>query len=216
MSHSLDSRKDEPSKEKKLVFPGDELAVSEEYIAGEGTLDERGKIYASTVGIVDLDSKERVLRVKAFNPPVTLKNGDDVIAVVSGTRESMGTADVVRVEGRERSVSGDTNGSIHVSKVSSSYTKSVKGEFYIGDIIRAKVISIDPSLQLATTGKRYGILRGYCTQCRLPMTMKGNLLYCESCDSTDRRKISSDYGDTWAETEKNKKHREHMDKKEVP
>jgi len=211
MSHSSDSRENEPPKEKKLVFPGDELAVSEEYIAGEGTLDERGKIYASTVGIVELDSKERVLRVKAFNPPITLKNGDDVIAVVSGTRESMGTADVVQVEGKKRSVSGDTNGSIHVSKVSSSYTKSVKGEFYIGDIIRAKVISTDPSLQLATTGKRYGVLKGFCTQCRVPMIRKGNTLYCESCDSTDRRKISSDYGDTMVETEKDMKHREHMD-----
>jgi len=216
MSHSSDSRENEPPKEKKLVFPGDELAVSEEYIAGEGTLDERGKIYASTVGIVELDSKERVLMVKAFNPPITLKNGDDVIAVVSGTRESMGTADVVQVEGKERSVSGDTNGSIHVSKISSGYTKSVKGEFYIGDIIRAKVISTDPSLQLATTGKRYGVLKGYCTECRIPMIMKGNALYCESCESTDRRKISSDYGSTGVETEKNKKHREHMDKKEVP
>lgn len=216
MSHSSDSRENEPPKEKKLVFPGDELAVSEEYIAGEGTLDERGKIYASTVGIVELDSKERVLRVKAFNPPVTLKNGDDVIAIVSGTRESMGTADVVQVEGKERSVSGDTNGSIHVSKVSSSYTKSVKGEFYIGDFIRAKVISTDPSLQLATTGKRYGVLKGFCTQCRIPMIRKGNTLYCESCDSTDRRKISSDYGGTMVETEKNMKHREHMDEKEVP
>jgi len=216
MSHSSDSRENEPPKEKKLVFPGDELAVSEEYIAGEGTLDERGKIYASTVGIVELDSKERVLRVKAFNPPITLKNGDDVIAVVSGTRESMGTADVVQVEGKKRSVSGDTNGSIHVSKVSSSYTKSVKGEFYIGDIIRAKVISTDPSLQLATTGKRYGVLKGFCTQCRVPMIRKGNTLYCESCDSTDRRKISSDYGDTLVETEKDMKHREHMDEKEVP
>ncbi|MCJ2563161.1 MAG: exosome complex RNA-binding protein Csl4 [Candidatus Thermoplasmatota archaeon] len=216
MSHSSDSRENEPPKEKKLVFPGDELAVSEEYIAGEGTLDERGKIYASTVGIVELDSKERVLRVKAFNPPVTLKNGDDVIAIVSGTRESMGTADVVQVEGKERSVSGDTNGSIHVSKVSSSYTKSVKGEFYIGDFIRAKVISTDPSLQLTTTGKRYGVLKGFCTQCRIPMIRKGNTLYCESCDSTDRRKISSDYRDTMVETEKNMKHREHMDEKEVP
>ncbi len=216
MSHSLDSRKDEPLEEKKIVFPGDELAVSEEYIAGEGTLDERGKIYASTVGMVELDSKERVLRVKAFNPPVTLKKGDDVIAVVTGTRESMGMADVVQVEGKERSVSGDTDGSIHVSKVSSSYTKSVKGEFHIGDIIRAKVISTDPSLQLATTGGRYGILKGYCDRCKLPMTKKGNLLYCESCDSTDRRKISSDYGDTWVKTEKNKKHREHMDKREAP
>ncbi|MCJ2556847.1 MAG: exosome complex RNA-binding protein Csl4 [Candidatus Thermoplasmatota archaeon] len=216
MSHSSDSRENEPPKEKKLVFPGDELAVSEEYIAGEGTLDERGKIYASTVGIVELDSKERVLRVKAFNPPITLKNGDDVIAVISGTRESMGTADVVQVEGKKRSVSGDTNGSIHVSKVSSSYTKSVKGEFYIGDIIRAKVISTDPSLQLATTGKRYGVLKGFCTQCRIPMIRKGNTLYCESCDSTDRRKISSDYGDTMVETEKDMKPREHMDEKEVP
>jgi exosome complex component CSL4 len=216
MSHSSDSGKNEPPVEKKLVFPGDELAVSEEYIAGEGTLDENGKIYASTVGMVALDSRERVLRVKAFNPPVQLRKGDDVIAVVRGTRESMGMADVVLVEGKERSVSGDTNGSIHVSKVSSSYTKSVKGAFYIGDIIRAKIISTDPSLQLATDGNRYGVMKGFCTTCRLPMVKKGNDLHCENCDSTDRRKIASDYGGTWVDTEKDKKPREHMDKKDTP
>lgn len=199
-----------------MVLPGDELAVSEEYIAGEGTLDEDGKIFASTVGMLELDSKERVLTVRAFNPPVRLKKGDDVIAVVTGTRESMGTAEVVLVEGSERAVSGDTNGSIHVSKVSSSYTKSVKNEFYIGDIIRAKVISTDPSLQLSTTGGRYGVVKGYCVQCRLPLRMKGNALYCENCDIVDRRKRASDYGETGTETEKDKKHREHMDKKEAP
>ena len=51
MSHSSDSGKDEPPKD-KLVFPGDELAVSEEYIAGEGTLDENGKTVADYVAAV--------------------------------------------------------------------------------------------------------------------------------------------------------------------
>jgi exosome complex component CSL4 len=215
MSHSSESEKKKPPEEKKLVLPGDELAVSEEYIAGEGTLDENGKIYASTVGIVELDSKERVLRVRAFNPPVKLSIGDDVIAVVSGTRESMGSAEVVKVEGKERSVSGDVDGSIHVSKVSSAYTKSVKGEFRIGDIIRAKVIQTDPSLQLTTSGSRYGILKAFCTTCRLPMEKKGNQLYCENCDTTDRRKIAVDYGGTWVRTESNKKHQKHNDMKEA-
>lgn len=215
MSHSSGSRKKKSPKGKKLVFPGDELAVSEEYIAGEGTLDENGKIYASTVGILELDSKERVLRVRPFNPPVKLNIGDEVIAVVSGIREAMGSAEVVKVEGKERSVSGDTNGSIHVSKVSSDYTKSVKGEFRIGDIIRAKVIQIDPSLQLTTTGRRYGVLKAFCYTCRLPMEKKGNQLYCENCDITDRRKIAVDYGGTWVRTESNKRHQKHKDMKEA-
>lgn len=198
-----------------MVFPGDELAVSEEYIAGEGTLDENGKIYASTVGIVELDSKERVLRVRPFNPPVKLGIGDDVIAVVSGTRESMGSAEVVKVEGKERSVSGDTNGSIHVSKISEDYTKSVKGEFRIGDIIRARVIQTEPSLQLTTSGSRYGVLKAFCAACRLSMEKKGNQLYCENCDTTDRRKIAADYGGTWVRTESNKRHQKHKDTKEA-
>ncbi|MFQ5910991.1 MAG: exosome complex RNA-binding protein Csl4 [Thermoplasmata archaeon] len=216
MSHSSESEKDKSIRAKKLVLPGDELAVSEEYIAGEGTLDENGKIYASTVGILELDSRERALRVRAFNPPITLKKGDDVIAVVTGTRESMGTAEVIRVEGKERAVSGETDGSIHVSKVSSSYTKSVKGEFRIGDFIRAKVIQTEPSLQLTTSGRNYGILKAYCHRCRLPMEKKGNLLYCENCDSTDKRKIAADYGGTLVRTENNKKHQKHMEEKEAP
>ncbi|MFQ6106335.1 MAG: exosome complex RNA-binding protein Csl4 [Thermoplasmata archaeon] len=215
MSHSSESEKEKSFKGKRLVFPGDELAVSEEYIAGEGTLDEDGKIYSSTVGIVELDSKERILRVRPFNPPVKLKRGDDVIAVVTGTRESMGTADVIQVEGKERSVSGDTSGSIHVSKVSSDYTKTVKGEFRIGDIIRAKVIQTDPSVQLTTSGRNYGVLKAYCHRCRLPMEKRGNLLYCESCDTTDKRKIAADYGDGWVKKEKNKNNQKHMDKKET-
>ncbi|MFQ6127958.1 MAG: exosome complex RNA-binding protein Csl4 [Thermoplasmata archaeon] len=196
MSPFSESRKNKSPENKKLVFPGDELAVSEEYIAGEGTLDENGKIYASTVGIIELDSKERILSVRPFNPPVKLNKGDDVIAVITRIKESMGSAEVIQVEGKERCVSGDTNGSIHVSKVSSDYTKSVKGEFRIGDIIRAKVIQTKPSLQLTTSGRRYGVLKAFCYRCRLPMVKKRNLLYCENCDLTDQRKIAVDYGGT--------------------
>lgn len=215
MSHSSESKGNE-LENGKLVFPGDELAVSEEYIAGEGTIDERGKIYASTVGILKVDEKERVMSVKPFNPPVSLKRGDIVIAVVTGTRESMGTADVIQVEGKERSIAGDTNASIHVSKVSSDYTKSVKGEFRTGDIIRAEVIQTDPSLQLTTSGRNLGVLKAYCHRCRLPMGKKGRELYCKNCDLTDRRKIAVDYGGTSVKTERNNNHHEYMDKKETP
>ena len=33
-----------------LVFPGDEVAVEEEYIASDGTFAENGVIYASLMG----------------------------------------------------------------------------------------------------------------------------------------------------------------------
>ena len=47
----------------ELVFPGDEVAVEEEYYASDGTFAENGVIYASQVGILELDDKDCVARV---------------------------------------------------------------------------------------------------------------------------------------------------------
>ena len=56
-----------------LVFPGDEVAVEEEYLAAEGTYAEDGVVYASQVGVLQLDDKDCVARVLSHNPPNVLK-----------------------------------------------------------------------------------------------------------------------------------------------
>lgn len=176
------------------VFPGDEVAVEEEYLASDGTFTENGKIYASQIGELILDNEECVARVVTPNPPNILKEGDIVYAVVADIRNTMATADVVAKEGTERQVGGDTYATIHVSKISPGYTDDVGKELRKGDFIRARVTEISPSLQLTTKDPHLGVIRSLCGTCKTEMVPKGKGLYCPECRYSLSRKLADDYG----------------------
>lgn len=177
------------------VFPGDVVAVEEEYLASEGTFASDGTIYASQIGILELDDEECVARVRSPNPPNILKIGDVVYAVVADIRNTMATADVVSKEGVKRGLGGETYATIHVSKISQGYTDDVSKELRKGDYIRAKVTGIAPSLQLTTKDDHLGVIRSLCGTCKTPLIRKDKGLYCTKCERGFSRKIADDYGD---------------------
>lgn len=177
------------------VFPGDEVAVEEEYLASDGTFASDGKVYASQIGILELDDNECVARVVSPNPPNILRPGDTVYAVISDVRNTMATADVVAKEGTTRGIGGDTYATIHVSKISQGYTDDVSKELRKGDYIRAKVTSIAPSLQLTTKDDHLGVIRSLCGTCKTKLIKKGKGLYCPECERASMRKLADDYGD---------------------
>ena len=182
-------------KERREVFPGDGVAVEEEYLASDGTYASDGKIYASQIGILELDPEETIARVISPNPPNILKEGDIVFAVIADTRSTMATADVVASDGRLRGIGGETYATIHVSKISPGYTDDVSKELRKGDRIRAQVIGIRPSLQLATKDEHLGVVRSLCPKCKTELIRKGKTqLYCEPCDRSFSRKLADDYG----------------------
>lgn len=181
--------------EPKMVLPGDEVAVAEEFEPGEGTYERSGLIFASTPGVLYLDPNERVARVRAFNPPAELKPGNIVYGVVDDIRGMMATATVQAVHGRARQVSGESEGTIHISNVSEEYTEDIHDMFHLGDIIRAKVIQTKPSVQLTTAEPILGVVKALCSQCRGPLELRGRDLYCTRCERTERRKLAQDYDD---------------------
>ena len=73
----------------RRVLPGEELAVVEEYEAGEGTYEEDGRVYAAQPGVLSLDAEHRVARVTAFNPPADMRVGDVIYGNVTEIRSSM-------------------------------------------------------------------------------------------------------------------------------
>lgn len=182
------------SEKKKIVVPGEEVGTSEEYLPGEGTYEKDGKILSAQVGMVEYDEDDMVVKTKAANPIVEIERGDIVIGTVVMVRDTMVVIDIKKVEGKERTISGDASGTIHVSKASQAYVKDLKNEFRIGDYVRAKVIQAKPSVQLTTGYPEYGVIKALCTKCRRPMVRKGTMVYCSNCERTERRKISSVYG----------------------
>jgi exosome complex component CSL4 len=179
---------------KKIVLPGEVLATSEEFLAGEGTFEQDGNILASYLGKLNLDSEEMVAKVEPINPLVTLRVGDVVLARVQDVKSSMVLVNVFRLEGKSRGITGETFGSLHISKISEGFTQDVWKEFRIGDIIRAKVVRDKPALQLSTNQSDLGVLLGLCTKCRLPLIKKDKSLFCENCKRNEVRKMAPDYG----------------------
>ena len=181
--------------ETRTVLPGEEVAVEEEYLAADGTYNEDGLIYASQTGELQLDDQERIAKVIPANPLVKLKVGDTVFCAITDVRSTMAICEVVAVEGKKRAVSGDTYGTIHVSKISPYYTEDVGRELRPSDIIRGKVTQTKPSLQVTTVDENLGVVKGLCKRCRQKMERDGKSLYCKSCDRREPRKLANDYGD---------------------
>ena len=180
--------------EGKMVYPGDKLGTHEEWMPGEGTYEKDGYIYSNVVGKVMYDEDKLEARVEAINPVSEVKIGDVVYGTVTQKRSSMATMDISLIEGQSRGIRTQIEGTIHISKISDDYVDNVESVFLKGDIVRAKVLQIEPSIQLTTMGKNFGVVRGYCFNCRRPMERKGNLLNCETCERRETRKLSNLYG----------------------
>lgn len=180
-----------------LVLPGDELATAEEFQPGPGTYEEGGVVFAARVGVLELDPKDFVARVRPVTKavPLKLQPGDTVFGTVRASRASMAIVEVLHhVDYPDRGIASDTNGTLHVSKMSESYVDRVEDAIHLGDVIRAQVVSVDPSLQLTMRGQHLGIVRSLCPRCRSVMAAKGDGLVCPECDWKERGKIASDYG----------------------
>ena len=179
----------------KIVMPGDKLSTSEELLPGEGTFEEDGIIMAARTGEYVVDEKYRKAKVKPLTSvPVILKKGDIVIVEVGMVKSSMIIANVIHVIGKNRSVSGDRNGTIHVKEIADGYVKDAASEFRAGDFVRAKVIQVKPSIQLATKDRDLGAIKALCVKCRHSLIKKGDTLECEHCGNKERRRTAMDYG----------------------
>jgi exosome complex component CSL4 len=177
----------------KVVTPGEDIAASEEFTVGEGTYERDGRIFASVAGGVDLDRGEMVARVKAANPPRALAVGDVVLGEVSDVRGTMvNLQSIAPEEGGRRATGGDA-GTIHISKVSDGRSDDLRELFRLGDVVRARVCQVRPSLQLTTAGADLGVVKAFCTRCRAPLSLVKGELRCDGCERAERRKLAKGY-----------------------
>lgn len=180
----------------EFVFPGRELGFTEEFIPGEGTYEEDGKIFASLTGSVNVDTKERKIAVtpKTSTIPI-LKNGDIVIGSIMDLKQQLAIVDIMKLKGKERALPGTLDGTIHISQVKDSYVSDLSKELSAGDVVVAKVVNAGKvSIQLTTNGKGLGVIRAFCYNCNLPLTQINNKLKCNTCGRTEDRWLSHDYG----------------------
>ena len=177
------------------VLPGDPLAFAEEFLPGPGTFDDGTFLRAARLGTFEVDAKDmRAAVTPLTSVPSTVKVGDFVYGQITMLKPSMAGVEVLHVEGDERGVAGDTNGTLHVSKISNRYVQDVSREYRLGDIIRAGVVEVKPSIQLSTDHERCGAILCLCLRDRFPLKKAGKGLECPVCLKKDQRNLAPDYG----------------------
>jgi exosome complex component RRP4 len=139
---------------KQLVTPGDLLAEGD-YISGESTYNENGKIFACRTGLVDYDGKRvYVVALKAFYIPVP---GDIVIGKVIETTPGGWVIDI-RAPHPARLRASDV-----VERSFKPETTDLPSIFDVGDLIIAKVVAYDRTRDPQLTVREPGlgkIMRG--------------------------------------------------------
>jgi exosome complex component RRP4 len=119
---------------KQLVTPGDLLAEGD-YVPGDSTYKENGKIYASRLGLVDYDGKRvQVVALKAFYIP---NPGDTVIGKVIETMPSGWIVDI-KAPHLARLRASDV-----VERSFKPETTDLPTIFDVGDLIIARVVASD-------------------------------------------------------------------------
>jgi len=171
----------------KIIFPGEELATEEEYSAGENTFVRKGKIKSKTVGYAQADETSKEMNVKGKSIP-TLEYGDVVVGKIMLVKESSATVEMLHAE-NDKKIAGINVAQLPVRNVANEYVHELKKMVKIGDIIKAKIASINPyAIDLTTKGKGLGVIKAYCTNCRTEMQYNNSKLMCLACGSVEDRK----------------------------
>jgi exosome complex component RRP4 len=139
---------------KQLVAPGDLLAEGD-YVPGDSTYKENGKIYACRLGLVDYEGRRvHVVALKAFYIPVP---GDTVIGKVVETTPGGWVIDI-KAPHPARLRASDV-----VERSFKPETTDLPSIFDVGDLIIANVVAYDRTRDPLLTVREPGlgkIMRG--------------------------------------------------------
>ncbi|MBC7129284.1 MAG: exosome complex RNA-binding protein Csl4 [Thermoplasmatales archaeon] len=181
--------------EGSIVIPGEKVATTEELIAGNGTYEEGGIIRASIIGKFIIDKEKMKAVIKPLTDvPLVLKEGDIVICEIKQIMENIVIAKILYLAGNKREIAGEKEGAIFISNIDTEFVEDVKSKLRIGDIIRARVIKVDPVINFSTKDKHLGVIKAFCSNCRNILIRKNNILECKICGRKEIRKIADDYG----------------------
>jgi len=180
----------------KIVFPGEQIGISEEFVPGNGAYEANGGIFAAVIGEVKEDAANKVLSVAPLpSTPPMLKDGDIIIGRIADLKQQIAIVEIAKIRGVKRSLPGEIRGAIHISQVKQSYVDDLSREFAAGDIVYAKVTNTKKDLiSLTTADKELGVVKSFCSTCSMPLTLTNQGLRCLNCKKNELRKYSINYG----------------------
>ena len=169
-----------------VIFPGDKIAIIEEYESGQNTFDDGHAVRSSVVGIPELDKKNRTAEVKNSKMITVPKPNDIVIGTVSAVMSSMIAVTMQYINGRP------TNGSVECICQTRNLRK--KNVALMKDVMMLKIISNNNGTFHATISEpELGVLFTKCKKCAGKTIPYRDAIKCVDCSWIDERKLSKNF-----------------------
>jgi exosome complex component CSL4 len=180
-----------------IVVPGDQLCVIEELMPSFGTYEKDGIVYAAAPGLVDMDLKERSIRIISPDGEMKLslpKKGDILIGEATLVFDQRAEVKIVRIN--DQDYHSGLFGELHISNVTRRYVKSMQDVLKQNDIVRAVALNThEIPVKLSLVGPELGVLFAACKRCGNPLTLTThNNMFCLRCESRETREVANDYG----------------------
>lgn len=180
--------------EEKEVFPGERLAVIEEYNEGEGTYQNDGEVRSAEIGVTRHDGATRSVAVEKKTPEIIVpREGMIAVAAVGSVARRDARVDIFMLDGRH--IHPTYSGVIHISDISRDYTKNIDMALRNGDTVKGRIVNVKNRLnQMSLADPDYGVVYAYCSRCGGLLESDRGRLTCPDCGRVERRKTARSYG----------------------
>jgi exosome complex component CSL4 len=181
--------------EEKDVFPGDKLAVIEEFSDGKGTFSDDGTIRSSEIGKTDYNIETHIVKVEKKTPELIIpEEGMTVIANVASVSRRDARINIFMLN--DKRIYPSYSGVVHISDISSQYTKNIDMAIRNNDVVKAKLVNTKNHLNQCTlAGEENGVIYAYCRRCGGVLEKERGKLICPDCGRVERRKMARSYGE---------------------
>ena len=183
-----------PSIDGRRVFPGERLAVIEEFSDGEGTYQREGEVRSAELGVTRRNAAARAVEVEKKTPEVIVpREGMVAVAEVGSVARRDARVDIFMLDGRL--IHPTYSGVVHISDISRDYTKNIDLALRSGDIIMGRIVNVKNRLnQMSLAGNEHGVIYAFCSRCGGLLDNNRGRLTCTDCGRVERRKTARSYG----------------------
>jgi exosome complex component CSL4 len=180
-----------------IVVPGDQLCVIEELMPSFGTYEKDGIVYAAAPGTVDMNLKERSIRIISSSGGMKLalpEKGDILLGEVTIVFDQRAEIKIVRIN--DVDYHSGLIGELHISNVTRRYVKSMQDVLKQNDIVRAAALNThEIPVKLTLVGPELGVVFAECVKCGNALTLTThNNMFCLRCENRETREVANDYG----------------------
>jgi len=170
-----------------VTFPGDKIALIEEYEAGRNTFDDGHMVRSAVVGTPDLNKKDRTAHVQNFKQLSVPNVNDIVIGTVAAVMSSMIAVMILYVNGKPVKS--------HVECICNTRNIRKKAVALVNDVIKLKIIShLNGTIHATISEPQLGVLFTKCRKCGGRVIPMQDAIKCVECAWIDERKLSTDFG----------------------